>query len=157
MTDKLKCPFCGAELQTDNEIARLIMWRCHTPGCLLNGWHSIEIIQHLIDGKKTQRQLRSIKDRCVKKLKAKEFEIHNCLQGIHVRDCEVEALQEKLSQAQDALKVARNLYQELALAYCEMVDDYRTTYGCLKTPEQETQEYMQEYDEKITSIIKQEK
>lgn len=59
-------------------------------------------------------------------------------------------------KAQDALKVARNLYQELALAYCEMVDDYRTTYGCLKTPEQETQEYMQEYDEKITSITKQE-
>lgn len=57
-------------------------------------------------------------------------------------------------KAQDALKVARNLYQELALAYCEMADDYRTTYGCLKTPEQETQEYMQEYDEKITSITK---
>lgn len=59
-------------------------------------------------------------------------------------------------KAQDALKVARNLYQELALAHCELVDDYRTTYGCLKTPEQETQEYMQEYDEKITSITKQE-
>lgn len=59
-------------------------------------------------------------------------------------------------KAQDALKVARNLYQELALAHCEMADDYRTTYGCLKTPEQETQEYMQEYDEKITSITKQE-
>lgn len=58
MTDKLKCPFCGAELQTDNEIARLIMWRCHTPGCLLNGWHSAEIIQHLIDGKKAQDALK---------------------------------------------------------------------------------------------------
>lgn len=59
-------------------------------------------------------------------------------------------------KTQDALKVARNLYQELALAHCEMVDDYRTAYGCLKTPEQETQEYMKEYDEKITSITKQE-
>lgn len=58
-------------------------------------------------------------------------------------------------KAQDALKVARNLYQELALAYCEMVDDYSTTYGRLKTPEQEAQEYMQEYDEKIASITKQ--
>lgn len=58
-------------------------------------------------------------------------------------------------KAQDALKVARNLYQELALAYCEMVDDYRTTNGRLKTPEQEVQEYMKEYDEKITSITKQ--
>lgn len=60
MTEKLKCPFCGAELQTDNEIARLIMWRCHTPGCLLNGWHSVEIIQHLIDGKKAQDALKEI-------------------------------------------------------------------------------------------------
>lgn len=62
MTSKLKCPFCGAELQTDNEIARLIMWRCHTPGCLLNGWHSAEIIQHLIDGKKAQDAIQKIKD-----------------------------------------------------------------------------------------------
>lgn len=59
MTD-MKCPFCGSELQTDNEIARLIMWRCHTPGCLLNGWHSAEIIQHLIDGKKAQDVLMGI-------------------------------------------------------------------------------------------------
>lgn len=63
MTEKLKCPFCGAELQTDNEIARLIMWRCHTPGCLLNGWHSAEIIHHLIDGKKAQDALKGIEIR----------------------------------------------------------------------------------------------
>ena len=110
MTD-MKCPFCGSELQTDNEIARLIMWRCHTPGCLLNGWHSAEIIQHLIDGKKAQRQLRTVKDRCVKKIKAKELEIHNCLYGIHVRGCEIETLQEKLSQAQDSLKEISRLNQ----------------------------------------------
>lgn len=59
----LPCPFCGSELQTDNEIARLIMWRCHTPGCLLNGWHSAEIIQHLIDGKKAQDALKGIEIR----------------------------------------------------------------------------------------------
>lgn len=57
MTDSMKCPFCGQELQTDNEIARLILWRCHTPGCLLNGWHSAEIIQHLIDGKNARDAL----------------------------------------------------------------------------------------------------
>lgn len=109
MTEKLKCPFCGAELETDNEIARLIMWRCHTPGCLLNGWHSAEIIQHLIDGKKAQRQLRTTKDRCVKKIKAKEREIQSCLNGIHARDCEIETLQEQLIQAQDVLKeIARH-------------------------------------------------
>ena len=65
MTDNMKCPFCGAELQTDNEIARLIMWRCHTPGCLLNGWHSAEIIQHLIDGKKAQDALKNVKEHYV--------------------------------------------------------------------------------------------
>lgn len=158
MTDKLKCPFCGTELNDyPDKTTGVRMVVCRNPKCKYDGWHfPVEIIQRMIDGKKAQRQLRAVKDRCVKKLKAKEFEIHNCLQGIHVRDCEVEALQEKLSQAQDVLKVARNLYQELALAYCEMVDDYRTTYGCLKTPEQETQEYMQEYDGKITSITKQE-
>ena len=104
MTDSMKCPFCGAELQTDNEIARLIMWRCHTPGCLLNGWHSIEIIQHLIDGKKAQRQLRTVKDRCVKKVKAKEREIANYLNGINVRNKEIETLHKQLQEAQGALE-----------------------------------------------------
>lgn len=104
MTEKLKCPFCGSELQTDNEIARLIMWRCHTPGCLLNGWHSAEIIQHLIDGKKAQRQLRTAKDRCAKKIKAKEHEIANYLNGISVRDKEIQNLREQLQTTQDALK-----------------------------------------------------
>ena len=104
MTDSMKCPFCGAELQTDNEIARLIMWRCHTPGCLLNGWHSAEIIQHLIDGKKAQRQLRAVKDRCVKKVKAKEREIANYLNGINVRNKEIETLHKQLQEAQGALE-----------------------------------------------------
>ena len=104
MTEKLNCPFCGSELQTDNEIARLIMWRCHTPGCLLNGWHSIEIIQHLIDGKKAQRQLRTVKDRCVKKVKAKEREIANYLNGINVRNKEIQNLCEQLQKAQGALE-----------------------------------------------------
>lgn len=106
MTDSMKCPFCGAELQTDNEIARLIMWRCHTPGCLLNGWHSAEIIQHLIAGKKAQRQLRTAKDRCTKKIKAKEREIANYLNGINVRDKEIQNLREQLQKTQEALEVA---------------------------------------------------
>lgn len=59
----MKCPYCDAELQTDNEIARLILWRCHTPGCLLNGWHSAEIIQNLIAGKKAQDALKGIEIR----------------------------------------------------------------------------------------------
>lgn len=121
MTDKLKCCFCGEELEDDwyeyenghgdTEYAKSGLLKCPDWDC--RGYKlklEPEIWQALIDGKK----------------------------------------------ARDALKVARNLYQELALAYCEMVDDYRTTYGCLKTPEQETQEYMKEYDEKIASITKQE-
>ena len=109
MTEILKCPFCGSELE--NACAQVIYF-CPKDECdKTKDWYaSKQVWRALIAGKK----------------------------------------------AQDALKVARNLYQELALAYCEMVDDYRTTYGCLKTPEQETQEYMQEYDEKITSITKQE-
>lgn len=110
MTDKLKCPFCGAELKKemagDIETGRLVCCTKNCPGIDQNLFP--DVWELLTTGKK----------------------------------------------AQDALKVARNLYQELALAHCEMVDDYRTTYGCLKTPEQETQEYMQEYDEKIISITK---
>ena len=114
MTDKLKCPFCGAELAPHIDEWKSIrkLFICNNTGCFCWGQPMLlEIWQALIDGKR----------------------------------------------AQDALKVARNLYQELALAHCELVDDYRTTYGCLKTPEQEAQEYMQEYDEKITPITKQEK
>lgn len=108
MTDKLKCPFCGAELTINQHpFDGCVKAQCINIACRYATWtFPLEIWQLIIDGKK----------------------------------------------AQEALKVARNLYQELALAYCEMADDYRTTYGWLKTPEQETQEYMQEYDEKITSI-----
>ncbi len=106
MTDKLHCPFCGAELEQSFD-GKIDYFYCPNDGCvpMHNAIH-IKVWQALIDGKK----------------------------------------------AQDALKVARNLYQELALAYCKMADYYRTTYVCLKTPEQETQEYMQEYDKEITSI-----
>lgn len=108
MTDKLYCPFCGAELEFSNVWGGPV---CPNETCR---YYRVkipeEIWQALIDNKKVQ----------------------------------------------NILKVARNLYQELALAYCEMADDYSTTYGRLKTPEQEAQEYMQEYDEKIKSITKQE-
>ena len=108
MTDKLKCPFCGTELNDyPDKTTGARMAVCRNPKCKYDGWHfPVEIIQRMIDGKKAQRQLRAVKDRCVKKVKAKELEIHNCLYGIHVRDCEIETLQEKLSQAQDALNVA---------------------------------------------------
>lgn len=109
MSDKLKCPFCGAELRELKEAGTVVGLFC-PDFCITRLAMDKETWQALIDGKK----------------------------------------------AQDALKVARNLYQELALAHCEMADDYRTTYGCIKTPEQEAQEYMQEYDKEITSITKQE-
>lgn len=96
----MKCPFCNAELRT-NILDQPVIWYCPNH-CI--GSYEPKVWQALIDGKKAQRQLRTVKDRCVKKVKAKEREIHNCLYGIHVRDCEIETLQEKLSQAQDALK-----------------------------------------------------
>lgn len=132
MTDKLHCPFCGAELQTDNEIARLIMWRCHTPGCLLNGWHSAEIIQHLIDGKEAQRQLQTAKDRCTKKIKAKEREIANYLNGISVRDKEIQNLREQLQKTQDALKEIVNFFdiecEKDDLYFYNLIDDNIAKY-----------------------------
>ena len=108
MTEKLKCCFCGDELVAYPYKQNGVLYDfCRNPRCKYDGWHfPTEIWHALIDGKKAQRQLRTVKDRCVKKIKAKEFEIHNCLYGIHARDCEIETLQEKLSQAQDALNYA---------------------------------------------------
>lgn len=113
MTSKLKCPFCGAELQTDNEIARLIMWRCHTPGCLLNGWHSAEIIQHLIDGKKAQEDLEYVKEelKCAKHnysvlSEQKEIAYQNYLKITG-------DLQTQLQKTQEALKVATDCIENI--------------------------------------------
>lgn len=64
------------------------------------------IWQALIDGKKAQRQLRTVKDRCVHKIKAKDREIANYLNGLHVRNVEIENLQTQLQKAQNALKIA---------------------------------------------------
>lgn len=149
MIEKLKCPFCGSELQTDNEIARLIMWRCHTPGCLLNGWHSVEIIQHLIAGKKAQRQLRTAKDRCAKKIKAKEREIANYLNGINVRNKEIETLHKQLDKTQDALK---HLSQEL----CYLCMDEKSTKANLYKQINELLIYSHNAIGEITSITKRE-
>lgn len=105
MSDSMKCPFCGAELKEC--FVGMTYLTCTNIGCDFASLPLFpKVWQALISGKKAQRQLRTVKDRCVKKIKAKEFEIHNCLYGIHVRDCEIETLQEKLRQAQDALKVA---------------------------------------------------
>ena len=106
MTENLKCPFCNAELQTHTMTpGRTLI--CVNKGCPVDSVVMKHIVwQALIDGKKAQRQLRTEKDRCVKKIKAIRFEIHNCLYEIHVRDYKIETLQEKLSQAQDVLNYA---------------------------------------------------
>ena len=104
MTDSMKCPFCNADLivHTDEQMAV-----CRNPNCKYDGWHlPLEIWQAIIDGKKAQRQQRTVKDRCVKKVKAKEREIANYLNGINVRNKEIQNLHEQLQKAQDALKVA---------------------------------------------------
>lgn len=66
-------------------------------------------------------------------------------------------LRQKLNQAQDALKKARELYNSLAISHCEMADSFSTSYGRLKTFEQEAEEYMKEYDKEITSVTTQDK
>ena len=104
MTDNMKCPFCGAELQHWGED----FLYCENLGCPMSPQIElpISIWQVLIDSKKAQRQLRTVKDRCVKKVKAKEREIANYLNGINVLNKEIETLHKQLQKAQDALKVA---------------------------------------------------
>ena len=112
MTEKLKCPFCGNELRELKEAGTVVGLFCPNH-CKTRVAMDKEIWQALIDGKKAQRQLRTVKDRCVKKVKAKEFEIHNCLYGIHVRDYKIEMLQEKLSQTRDVLDYAIGVLDNL--------------------------------------------
>lgn len=109
MVDKLKCPFCGAELK--NACAQVIYF-CPNDEChKAKDWYaSKQVWQALIDGKKAQRQLRTAKDRCVKKIKAKEREIANYLNGISVRNKEIQNLREQLQTTQDALKAAKEYY-----------------------------------------------
>lgn len=155
MTDKLKCPFCGSELAPHIDEWKSIrkLFICNNTGCFCWGQPTLLAIwQALIAGKKAQRQLRTVKDRCVKKIKAKEFEIHNCLYGIHVRDCEIETLQEKLRQAQDALKgieirvaAIRSCVQD---GYTQLGERNRNIFIAL--------ELFKDLTKEITSITKQE-
>lgn len=63
MTDKLYCPFCGAELCTDN----IEFYYCTTAHCALWECEGVpqKVIKALIDGKKAQEILKGIKRRVV--------------------------------------------------------------------------------------------
>lgn len=96
----MKCPYCNSELIRVAPIAS----RCPNPDCpTMKQKMPNNIWQDLIDGKKAQQQLRTAKDRCVKKVKAKEREIANYVNGMFVREREIGTLQEQLKQTQDAL------------------------------------------------------
>lgn len=99
MTDKLKCPFCESELRT-SMLDEPVAWYCPNH-CI--GTYEHKVWRALITGKKAQRQLRTAKDRCVKKIKAKEREIANYLNGINVRDKEIQNLREQLQETQEEL------------------------------------------------------
>lgn len=62
MTDKLHCPFCGAELEDDIFYARRKFYSCVNPKCKINDWGgcSEQILQALIAGKKAQNALNKI-------------------------------------------------------------------------------------------------
>lgn len=64
MTDKLKCCFCGAELNDyPDKTTGARMAVCRNPKCKYDGWHfPIEIIQQIIAGKKAQDAIQKIKD-----------------------------------------------------------------------------------------------
>lgn len=99
----MNCPYCGAKLQKICDDC----FDCSNGEC--KGCYPLPLRfwQDLIDGKKARKQLRTVKDRCVKKVKAKEREIANCLNGISVRQSENERLAKQLKQTQDALKKVR--------------------------------------------------
>lgn len=105
MTEKLKCPFCGAELEEFGGGDFPLLHYCDNTNC--NLYHIMgqyTLWQALISSKKAQCRLRTAKDRCAKKIKAKEREIANYLNGINVRDKEIQNLREQLQKTQDALK-----------------------------------------------------
>lgn len=64
MTDKLKCCFCGSELNDyPDKTTGARMAVCRNPKCKYDGWHfPIEIIQQIIAGKKAQDAIQKIKD-----------------------------------------------------------------------------------------------
>ena len=64
MTDKLKCCFCGAELNDyPDKTTGARMAVCRNPKCKYDGWHfPFDITQRMIDGKKAQDAIQKIKD-----------------------------------------------------------------------------------------------
>lgn len=117
MTDKLKCPFCGAELRELKEAGTVVGLFC-PDFCITRLAMDKETWQAFIDGKKAQRQLRTAKDRCAKKIKAKEREIANYLNGINVRDKEIQDLCEQLQKTQEALEVATDALSNIDAFNC---------------------------------------
>lgn len=63
MTDKLKCCFCGAELNDyPDKTTGARMAVCRNPKCKYDGWHfPVEIIQQIITGEKARHALKEIK------------------------------------------------------------------------------------------------
>lgn len=104
MTDKLYCPFCNRALARHGYQCKEY-GTCRGENCPSEGsFLPIEIWQALIDGKKAQRQLQTAKDRCAKTIKAKEREIANYLNGISVRNKEIETLHKQLQKTQEVFK-----------------------------------------------------
>ncbi len=104
----MKCPYCNEDLKE---------WEgrfyCANILCPANQEDLPKFIWcDLIDVKKTRRQLRTVKDRCVKKVKTKEREIESYLNGIFVRQSENERLAKQLKQTQDALDIAVDALEE---------------------------------------------
>lgn len=97
----MKCPYCNEDLK---EWDRRLY--CENMACSANHEDLPQFIwQDLIDGKKAQRQLQTVKDSCVKKINAKEREITSCLNGIYIRQSENERLAKKLKKAWEALEL----------------------------------------------------
>lgn len=121
MTDSMKCPYCNSELRTFM-LEQPVVWYCPNRCAPML---PPKIWRDLITSKKAQHQLRTVKDRCVKKVKAKEREIANYLNGIYVRNKEIETLHKQLQKAQDAIQEIKDIvYPALDREfYSELRDD----------------------------------
>lgn len=151
MTDKLKCPFCGEELNDyPDKTTGARMAVCRNPKCKYDSWHfPIDITQRMIDGKKAQDELKYAKEelKCAKHnysvlSEQKEIAYQNYLKI-------TSDLQTQLQKTQEALKVAIDALSKIDAFNCHDKGAIEIIAGMTSIANRALYE--------ITSITKQEK
>lgn len=101
MTDKLHCPFCGAELLSDPEYLHSEHLHCENPECIFPSSVELHISvwRKMIDGKKAQEDLECMKHNYSVLSEQREIAYQNYLKITG-------DLQKQLQKAQHDLKIA---------------------------------------------------